>query len=147
MILIWLRGYAGWSGHSQSAYARGHAFTLGGPNIDKPVFMLNVRTSKLFTVLVLQPGQVYFLRVIAEWLTNSAEPEYILFCEVWSGSTLIAHVYLPRYLSCLCLTSRKRNIGKQCGPRSDAAECGVWSVSTLFALNTGISIKHGNNRK
>ena len=40
----------------------------------------------------------------------------------------------------------KRDIGKQFRPRSDAAECGVicgvWSGSTLFALNTGICIKH-----
>ena len=28
----------------------------------------------------------------------------------------------------------KRNIGKQCRPRSDAAERGIWSGSTLFAL-------------
>ena len=28
----------------------------------------------------------------------------------------------------------------------NAIECSVWSGSTLFALNTGISIKHGNNK-
>ena len=35
--------------------------------------------------------------------------------------------------------SPKSVTGKQCTPRSDAAECGR-SGSTLFALNTGISI-------
>ena len=41
-----------------------------------------------------------------------------------------------------CLVSH----GKQCRPRSDAAERGVWSGSTLYALNTGISLKHGINK-
>ena len=35
--------------------------------------------------------------------------------------------FLPVYLA-----SHKRDIGKQCRPRSDAAKCGVWSGSTLF---------------
>ena len=30
----------------------------------------------------------------------------------------------------------KRDTGKQCRPRSDAADRGVWSGSTQFALNT-----------
>ena len=37
----------------------------------------------------------------------------------------------------------KRVIGKQFRPRSDTAEL---LGSTLFALNTGISIKHSNNK-
>ena len=32
----------------------------------------------------------------------------------------------------------KGNIGKQCSPRSDAAERGVWSGYTLFTLSTEI---------
>ena len=47
-------------------------------------------------------------------------------------------------LAHLCLASHTKDIGKQCRPRSDAAERGVWSESTLFALNTGISIKYDN---
>ena len=43
----------------------------------------------------------------------------------------------------LSLGSHKGDIDKQCGPRSDAKECDIWSESTLFALNTGISVKHG----
>ena len=39
----------------------------------------------------------------------------------------------------------KRDIGKQCRPRSDAAERGVWSGSTMFALRSEISTKHDNN--
>ena len=50
-------------------------------------------------------------------------------------------------LTHLCLAFHKRDIGKQCRPRSDATEHGVWSGFTLFALITGISIKHGNNKK
>ena len=38
------------------------------------------------------------------------------------------------------------DIGKQCRPRSEAAERGVWSGSTLFALNIGISRKHANKK-
>ena len=40
----------------------------------------------------------------------------------------------------LSLASHKRDIDKQWRPWSDAAECGVWSMSTLFALSTRISI-------
>ena len=47
----------------------------------------------------------------------------------------------------LCWASLKRDIGKQCRSRSDAAERGVWSGPSLFSLNTGISIKQGNNTK
>ena len=46
----------------------------------------------------------------------------------------------------LSLASRKRDIGKQSRPRSDATELDVCAVSTLFALNTGISVTHGNNK-
>ena len=41
------------------------------------------------------------------------------------------------WLTHLSLISHKRGIGKQCRPRSDAAESG----STMFALSTGIFIK------
>ena len=52
----------------------------------------------------------------------------------------------PKSLTHLCLASHKRDTGKQCRPRSDAAERGVWSRSTLLAFNTGISIKHGKTK-
>ena len=42
--------------------------------------------------------------------------------------------------------SLKRDTGKQHRHRSDVAECSVWSGSTLFALSTGISVNHGNNK-
>ena len=35
-------------------------------------------------------------------------------------------------LTQLSLASQKRDIGKQCRPRSDATERGVWSGPTLF---------------
>ena len=41
-----------------------------------------------------------------------------------SGSTLLTHINLASHFW---------DIGKQCRPRSDAAERGVWSVSSLFA--------------
>ena len=34
--------------------------------------------------------------------------------------------------------TRKRVLGKQCRPRSDATECGVWSGSPLFANSLAI---------
>ena len=40
----------------------------------------------------------------------------------------------------------KRETGELCRPRSDAAECGIWSGSVLCALNTGIPIKHSYNK-
>ena len=45
------------------------------------------------------------------------------------------------------LASHKRDIDKQYKPRSDAAERGVWSGSTLFALRSDLSTKHDNNNK
>ena len=55
----------------------------------------------------------------------------------------------PNYylaLTHLSLASHKRDIGKQCRPRSDATEWGVWSGSTLFALISEISTKHDNDK-
>ena len=49
-------------------------------------------------------------------------------------------------LTHLCLVSHKRDICKQCRPRSDAAEWNLCSESSLFAFNTGISKKHGSNK-
>ena len=43
-------------------------------------------------------------------------------------------------LTHLSLVSHKRDTCKQYRPRSDAAESGAWSGSTLFALSTGTSI-------
>ena len=48
------------------------------------------------------------------------------------------------YLSHLNLASYNRDIVKQSRPRSDAAERGVRSGSTLFALSSEISTKHDN---
>ena len=69
----------------------------------------------------------------------------------WVVKILILISYLKlkiqiHILTHLSLASHKRGIGKQYRPRSDAAECSVWSGSTLIALNPGISIKHGNNK-
>ena len=61
----------------------------------------------------------------------------IVFAPFWKRSLLSTH---------LCLASNERDIGKQCTPKSDATECGVWSGSALFAWSTGISMKHVNNK-
>ena len=62
----------------------------------------------------------------------------------WRTPSSCAVVY--QFLTHLSPTSHKRDISKQCGLRSDAAERGFWSGSALFALNSGISMKHGNNK-
>ena len=49
------------------------------------------------------------------------------------------------FLTHSSLASHKRSIGKQWRPRLNATECRFWSGSTLFALNTRISIKHDDN--
>ena len=41
-------------------------------------------------------------------------------------------------LTHISLASHKRDIGKKCRPRSGAAERGLWSGSTLFALSSDI---------
>ena len=46
-------------------------------------------------------------------------------------------------LTHLCLVFHKKDIGKQCRPRSDATKRGVWSESTLFALRSNIFYKTG----
>ena len=52
----------------------------------------------------------------------------------------------PTILSHFSQKTPKWVIGEQCRPRSDATECSIWSESTLFALVTGISIKHSNDK-
>ena len=56
------------------------------------------------------------------------------------GPNLIKVYAIADEFTHLCLAFHKRDIGIQCRPRSDAAERGVWSGSTLFALSTWISI-------
>ena len=70
---------------------------------------------------------------------------------VWRVETeRFSTVSLPLYnryktiLIYFCLETPYMDIVKQCRPRSDAAERGVWLVSTLFALSTWISINHRN---
>ena len=59
-----------------------------------------------------------------------------------TGIFILIWDFLDHILTHLCLASNKRDIGKQCRPRSDATERSVWSWSTLFALSTEIAIKH-----
>ena len=67
---------------------------------------------------------------------------------VWSGSILFCpdrYVWKFRImitvLNTLLPSAPKRDLGTQCRPRSDTTEIVMWSGSTLFAINTGISIK------
>ena len=59
----------------------------------------------------------------------------------WDTKTLTAVCWTH-----LSLASHKRDIGKQNGPRSDAADRGVWSESTLFAISSEISTKYDKNK-
>ena len=69
-------------------------------------------------------------------------PEYLTYSFV----IIFRLSFLVRFKTNLCLASHKRDIGKPCRLRSDAAERGVWSGSTLFALKAGISVTHGSNK-
>ena len=71
-----------------------------------------------------------------EWKAKGPEDTYFAHAHddlnlhnlhMFEGTFLLTH---------LSLTYHKRDTGKQCRPRSDAAESGIWSGSTLFALNT-----------
>ena len=63
------------------------------------------------------------------------------------GSTVNTAFFLEQsYLTHLSLSSHKRDTDKQRRPRSDAAERGVLSGSTLFALSSDNSLKYGNNK-
>ena len=43
------------------------------------------------------------------------------------------------------IASHKRDNDKQRKPWSDATERNIWLGYTMFAFNTGISLKNGNN--
>ena len=49
-----------------------------------------------------------------------------------------SHSFCTPHLTHCSQETRKRVIGKQCRPRSDAAECGIWSGSPLFANSLAI---------
>ena len=87
--------------------------------------------------------------------TNNIITKKIPKHSVWNKILVIREVLpFPLYqkqlryqpLTHLCPASNKRDIGKQCRPRSDAKECSIWSRSTQFALNSEISTKHENNK-
>ena len=68
----------------------------------------------------------------------SIRSEYVF----WEQS--IQKEYLS--LTHLCPVSKNGTLGNQCRPRSDAAERGIVSGSSAFALNTVISVKRGNTK-
>ena len=73
---------------------------------------------------------------------NSEQPAFLVQCD-----QNLYCVYFYVDLTNLSLVSNKRDTSKQCKPRSDAAERGVVSGSTLFAFISEISTKHDNDKK
>ena len=74
----------------------------------------------------------YISRLILHLLTS------FFFIQWWFGVAHLTHI---------SQASHKRDLCKQCRPRSDAAERGVWSGSTLFALRMGISLISNNTKR
>ena len=65
-------------------------------------------------------------------------------CSLWQVRAKLGRLFLPnchldwdlcwnKTLTHISLASHFRDIDEQCRPRSDAAECGVWLQSSLFA--------------
>ena len=52
--------------------------------------------------------------------------------------TRVSENIWTRALALCSLETPKRVIGKQCRPRSDATECGIWSGSPMFANSSTI---------
>ena len=69
-----------------------------------------------------------------------------IFSMIYMYAASVTHIAIRSISTHLCLTSQTIDTGKQCRPRSDAAERGFWSGSTLLTLKTGIAIKHGCNK-
>ena len=76
-------------------------------------------------------------------LETDAQADLSLRCLVlsWGGSPSIVTLHWnnlegpKKNFTCLCLACLKWYLGKQCRTRSEAAECGIWSRSTLFVDN------------
>ena len=89
--------------------------------------------SEKFHFLVVK-FSIYLIRRIFVMILHGAlhRNSKLRTCQSYVCSkSLISYVDLTN----LCLRFHKKDIGKRCGPRSDAAERGVGSRSTLFALN------------
>ena len=80
-------------------------------------------------------------------MANSADPGQLASEEAnWSGSTLFAkqgvsgfsRTRVNIYWTHCSVKTPKKITGKQWRPRSDAAECGIWSGSPLFANSLAI---------
>ena len=59
---------------------------------------------------------------------------------------LSQNYYQILLLTHLSLASHKWDIGKTCRLRADAAEWGVWSGYSLFALSFKVSSKHAKDK-
>ena len=73
------------------------------------------------------------------WILNK---HVFFFGSVYNLSGSLWNLFV--YLTHLSLASHKRDTGKQCRPRSDAEERGVWWGSLLFALSSEIPTKHAD---
>ena len=64
-----------------------------------------------------------------------------LMGQLLSHLSMTYSLYLKPDLTHCSRETRKRVLSKQCRPRSDAAECGVWSGSPLFANSLPIFLQ------
>ena len=107
--LISLCRCAGWSRHSLSAHALMSHF-------HNHAIMCELLYEKLFFQMCSSKVEI-----------QGEDPEWFL-----RGFDLIILPYLPYVLG-------QTGLYKQCRPRSDAAECSIWSGTTLFVTHPAIS--------
>ena len=93
----------------------------------------------------------FFIKSVVKWSKNSVRFELFIgiafqigqilwdiFLTVWDMAFMYVHVYILRLSYRNLKVLGQIGLCKQCRPRSDAAERGVWSGSTLFAIHTAI---------
>ena len=95
-----------------------------------------VNESSVFESLEFYYIRVEIRKILIVWPTN------VFYLQKQKGES-ISKCLLLKFLPSMQSVnpfSYKRDRVKQCRSRADATECGIWSGSTHFALNTGISI-------
>ena len=65
------------------------------------------------------------------WVAN--DPMLLLLWSDWASFCWYCHVQVLIIIILSCLVFHIWNVGRQCRPRSDAAERGIWTGSILFA--------------
>ena len=147
--VMWSGGFLIYLSSQTHILCRQHVLHLSADTFDVFIFfsqwrekflctwfgVLNLAIFSLHVILNFEFG--YFLQACSFEL-RILHPQSVTLC---SPTSFVGFV-----LTHFSLASHKWDIGKQCRPRSDAAERGAWSWSTLFALSSDISIKHDNNK-